>query len=122
MNNNVIERAASVIADMADTDPDPYRHRPRPRGRWSARPRRDVMSWVLTPWGIVVSYLVGAFTVVPLMWWALLTPRRRAERAAEDKARMRDAIDRIECDGIAEATRRYEEARRAHPSQQKPDE
>lgn len=41
------------------------------------------MTWVITPWGIVVSYLVAGLVVLPLMWWALLTPRRRAEREAE---------------------------------------
>lgn len=39
--------------------------------------------WVLTWKGALVSYLVASLVVVPLLWAALLTPRRRAERSAE---------------------------------------
>jgi hypothetical protein len=80
---------------------------------------------MLTWWGILVCYLVGGVTVVPLMWWAVCTPRRRAGRADEVRLateELRRRNDRIECDLIAEATRRHEAARRAHPSSQPEDE
>lgn len=88
------------------------------------------MTWVASPWGIVVSYVVAAFVVFPLAWWAVMAPRRRSERALEQweadrRARRDQRVAALSADlERAWGRMKADERRRsqaAHPSHHEPD-